>query len=280
MRCVAMILTLCAVTSVCGQGLWDNTTPDTYQAIVDLRAQMFLSSTENVLKTQEIADKLGEAYQCEKLLIVATATQEKGLFVAEMQMAPGYLKSEVYIGDPENGPTFVFTLDKEMFLEQRFSPTLVAKQYPSPTPWGAKNIFLAGDTYSQYWCLLGGCIQTWLGGESWVVKTFQRQILTGDYLGQVKEDGQLCDLIAHEVRRETDRGISWICNTFYVAQDGKLLRRDSFRVTEYHQKSPEFYSRWVYEYPQYTNIERDGKVEEKGGELLENKILCLTLAFQ
>lgn len=214
----------------------------THDALLARQAALHLSDEENLAKVTELSQRLRRAYEEMPGVSFFTYVFEPPLIEARafLKMAPKKFKGVVHLGRNNfTTPTFTFTLNNGVFEEYRHasrSTPARIKQYTAPSPSGAENIAFC-DGVEDYWCLLGGFIQTWVGEEGSTIPLFAERIAEGKYLGTVLEGGVKCDAVMWENvffvwpdwwKTNARPEYYYSAHIYFITKEGFLARWDRF----------------------------------------------------
>jgi hypothetical protein len=220
---------------------------DSYEGVARWRWASSLTAAQRQAKAAEAAERMRAAYRtAEGLTCTAYVYEPPPTQVArvEFKMAPHKLKAEVFIREVgEQRPTFIFTLDEGWFQAVRTAQgglPMAVRRLPSPRPDGAEYALVAEGDLAKYRCMLGGCLQTWLGSDTWFVETVAGRLTEGEYLGTRREGEEECDVVLYESRWPDYH----LVQVFYVTAQGLLARRDTFESVGGAVPAP--LRRWTY----------------------------------
>jgi len=213
--------------------LRDNTRLDTYASLLAKKAGTGLTAEEENDKRMTLAERVTTAYEQSNSLSFTADLIGKAPDIhatAEMKMAPEKLEAEIRLDTPGGDTLIVLSLDEGRFQESRWrddSGGLQIASYVTPSPSGAESIRLRKGI-EAYCCLIGSCLQSWVGEKAILPRDFASKIREGKYLGTAIEDGRVCEIVMWEEKTSSSTYVM----VFYIDNRGFVVRRDHFRGGE------------------------------------------------
>jgi hypothetical protein len=208
-----------------------------FQELLRGRDALGWTAEQHEGKAAEIADRFERAYDTAPGLTVSVEIEEFHPYLharAEMRMARGRLRSEVYLpAFNATEPTFVFTLSNGRYTEWRAPwqgrPAQQLSRRFDPTDPANSELLEAQDV-AAYWCMLGGCLSTSIGAETFCVRALRAHLAAGQYVGARPWDGDaVCDVVVRELY---DPGEPYHAQVFYVDSRGYLVQREKYHAVD------------------------------------------------
>ena len=208
-----------------------------FQELLRGRDALGWTAEQHEGKAAEIAARFERAYDTVPGLTVSVEIEEFHPYLharAEMRMARGRLRSEVYLpAFNATEPTFVFTLSNGRYTEWRAPwegrPAQRVSYRNDPADPRGCELTRAPET-SAYWCMLGNTTMTCVGAETFIVRVVGAHLAAGQYVGARPWDGDaVCDVVVRELY---DPGEPYHAKVFYVDSRGYLVQREKYHAVD------------------------------------------------
>ncbi len=209
-----------------------------FQALLQRRATLGWTAEQHAAKVAEIAARFAHAYDSAPGLTLAVEIEEfypNALRArAEIRMARDKLRSEVYLpAFSFDEPTFIFTLHNGQYTEWRAPghgrPAQRLSRRFQPTEPADSELLGAADV-AAYWCMLGGCLNTSIGAETFGVRVMRAHLEAGQYVdAQPWGAGEVCDVVLRELHASDE---PYEAQVFYVDSRGFLVQRERYYAVD------------------------------------------------